>query len=93
MTFEQVFQLLMLAVGVLVFWWSHRSFPPQQTAKLIEQLTEASQQTQTQLDDMLVEVARLLNDLRMAETSSTSPHPPVPLHNNEDDGKSPRKLN
>jgi len=91
MTFEQVFQLLILAAGVLVFWWSHRSFPPQQTAQLIEQLTKASQQTQTQLDDMLVEVAQLLNDLR---TVSTSPHPPVPLTgtSNEDDGNSLRKM-
>ena len=67
MTFEQVFQILVLASVVLVFWWSNRSFPPQQTAELIKQLTEASQQTQTRLDDVLVEIALLLNDLRMDE--------------------------
>ena len=62
--FEQVFQLLLLGAVVLVFWWSHRSFPPQQTADLIQQLAEASQRTQTQMDDILVEIAKLLNDLR-----------------------------
>lgn len=70
MTFEQVFQILSLLAVVLVFWWSHRSFPPQQTAQLIQQLTEASQKTQTQLDDVLVEVAKLLNDLRVDEDGS-----------------------
>jgi hypothetical protein len=69
MTFEQVFQILSLLAVVLVFWWSHRSFPPQQTAQLIQQLTEASHKTQTQLDDVLVEVAKLLNDLRVDEDS------------------------
>jgi len=64
MTFEQVFQILILASVVLVFWWSHRSFPPQQTAQLIQQLTEASQTTQTQVDDILVGIAILLNDVR-----------------------------
>lgn len=68
MTFDQVFQLLILAVVVLLFWWSHRSFPPQQTAELIERLTIASEKTQTQLDDVLVEVAKLLNDLREDKT-------------------------
>ncbi len=64
MTFEQVFQILILAAVVLVFWWSHRSFPPQQTAQLIQQLTDASQKTQTQVDDILVGIAMLLNDVR-----------------------------
>ena len=68
MTFDQLFQLLTLAVVVLVFWWSHRSFPPKQTAELIERLTIASEKTQTQLDDVLVEVAQLLNDLREDKT-------------------------
>jgi len=67
MTFEQVFQILILSAVVLVFWWSHRSFPPQQTAQLIQQLTEASQKTQTQVDDVLIEIAKLLNDLRMKD--------------------------
>lgn len=60
MEFEQVLQILILLVVVLLFWWSHRSFPPQQTAQLIQQLTEASAKTQTQLDDVLVKVAHLL---------------------------------
>ena len=67
MTFEQVFQILILGAVVLIFWWSHRSFPPQQTAQLIQQLTEASHKTQTQVDDVLVEIAKLLNDLRMED--------------------------
>lgn len=64
MTFDQIFQLLVLAVMVLLFWWSHRSFPPQQTAELIQQLRSASEQTQTRLDDVLVEIVALLNALR-----------------------------
>ena len=64
MDFEQVFQMLVLAVVVLVYWWSYRSFPPGETAKLIERLGEVSQRTESRLDDLLVEVARLLNELR-----------------------------
>ena len=67
MDYEQVFQLLILAVVVLVYWWSHRSFPPQQMADLIERLSEASQRTETKMDDLLVEIARLLNELRRDE--------------------------
>lgn len=72
MTFDQVFQILILATVVVVFWWSHRSFPPQQTAQLIQQLTEASQQTQTKLDDVLVDVVKLLNELRASQSPPTS---------------------
>jgi len=67
-TFDQVFQILMLAVVVLLFWWSHRSFPPGQTAELIQRLMQASEQTQTRVDDVLVEIAVLLNALREEET-------------------------
>lgn len=64
MDFEQVFQVLVLSVVVLVYWWSYRSFPPSETAKLIERLGEVSQRTESRLDDLLVEIARLLNELR-----------------------------
>jgi len=64
MTFDQLIQLLTLAIVVLLFWWSHRSFPPQQTADLIRQLMQASEKTQTHVDDILVEIADLLNRLR-----------------------------
>ncbi len=64
MDFEQGFQVLILAVVVLVYWWSYRSFPPGETAKLIERLGEVSQRTESRLDDLLVEIARLLNALR-----------------------------
>lgn len=62
MAFEQVMQILILVAVVLVFWWSHRSFPPQQTAELLQRLTEASEQTQTRLDDLLVTIAKLLHE-------------------------------
>ncbi len=71
MTFEQVLQLLILAIVVLVFWWTHRSFPPQQTAQLLKDLTEASKQTQTRIDDVLVQVAKLLYDQTAKDESST----------------------
>lgn len=64
MEFEQVFQILVLAVVVLVYWWSYRSFPPGETAKLIQRLDEVSQRTDSRLDDLLVAIARLLNELR-----------------------------
>ena len=68
MDFEQIFQLLILAVAALVYWWSHRSFPPKQTAELLQKLSEASQQTETHLDDLLVEIAQVLNELRQSKT-------------------------
>ncbi len=68
MDFEQVFQVLVLAVVVMVYWWSYRSFLPGETAKLIERLGEVSQRTESRLDDLLVEIARLLNEMRTPET-------------------------
>ncbi|MYD11576.1 MAG: hypothetical protein F4X02_16225 [Chloroflexi bacterium] len=75
MDFEQVFQLLALAVVVMVYWWSFRSFPPGETARLIERLGEVSQRTESRLDDLLVEVARLLNELRAPEAESSDREP------------------
>ncbi len=71
MDFEQVFQVLVLAVVALVYWWSYRSFPPGETAKLIERLGEVSQRTESRLDDLLVEIARLLNELRTPEAEQS----------------------
>ena len=71
MEFEQAFQLLVLAVVVLVYWWSYRSFPPGETAKLIERLGEVSQRTESRMDDLLVDIARLLNELRQPEADSS----------------------
>ena len=71
MDFEQVFQVLVLAAVVMVYWWSYRSFPPGETARLIERLGEVSQRTESRLDDLLVEVARLLNELRTPESESS----------------------
>ncbi len=76
MDFEQAFQILVLAVLVLVYWWAYRSFPPHETAELIERLGEVSQRTESRLDDLLVEIARLLNELRQPvseEPESESP--------------------
>ena len=75
MDFEQVFQVLALVVVVMVYWWSFRSFPPGETARLIERLGEVSQRTESRLDDLLVEVARLLNELRAPETESSDREP------------------
>ena len=71
MDFEQAFQVLALAVVVLVYWWSYRSFPPGETAKLIERLGEVSQRSESRLDDLLVEIARLLNELRAPENEQS----------------------
>lgn len=71
MAFEQIFQLLVLAVVVLIYWWSHRSFPPKQTAELLQKLSEASQKTETHVDDLLVEIAQVLNELRQKEIDPT----------------------
>ena len=64
MEFEQLFQMLALAVVALVYWLSYRSFPPGETAKLIQRLGEVSQRTESRLDDLLVDIARLLNEMR-----------------------------
>ncbi len=64
MEFEQVFQVLTLALVALVYWLAFRSFPPGETAQLIERLDEVSQRTDSRLDDLLVDIARLLNELR-----------------------------
>ena len=58
---------MVLAVVLLVYWWSYRSFPPGETAKLIQRLGEVSQRPESRLDDLLVEIARLLNELRTSE--------------------------
>ena len=71
MDFEQVFQVLVLAVVALVYWWAYRSFPPGETAKLIQRLGEVSQRTESRLDDLLVEIARLLNELPRPENEQT----------------------
>jgi len=73
MGFEEIFQLLILAALVLLYRWSHRSFPPQQTAELIHKLSEASRRTETRLDDMLVEIARVLHELRQEESELSDP--------------------
>ena len=70
MDFEQVFQLLGLLVVVLVYWLSFRSFPPGETAKLIQRLGEVSQRTESRLDDLLVDIARLLNEMRTPENEN-----------------------
>ena len=77
MSFEQIFQLLVLMVAVIVYWWAHRSFPPQQTSELLERLSETSRHTETRLDDLLVEIARLLNEMRQDVPRSSDPEPPA----------------
>lgn len=67
MDYEQILQLLILAAVVLVYWWSYRSFPPQQTAELLQRLSETSKRTETRIDDLLVEIARLFNEMRQTE--------------------------
>ena len=64
MDFEQTFQILTLAAICLIYWLAFRSFPPGETAKLIDRLDELSQRTQSRLDDLLVDIARLLNEMR-----------------------------
>ena len=64
MDFEQAFQILTLAVVTLVYWFAFRSFPPGETSQLIQRLDEVSQRTDSRLDDLLVDIARLLNELR-----------------------------
>ena len=65
MHFEHVFQILTLALVALVYWLAFRSFPPRETAQLIQRLDEVSQRTESRLDDLLVDIARLLNELRV----------------------------
>jgi len=73
--FSEVMQVLTLLAVVLIFYWSHRSFPPQQTADLLDRLSQASAKTPTKVDDLLIDIAEVLNDLR--RQTGVSPEPLV----------------
>jgi hypothetical protein len=62
--FDQLMQIMVLAVVVLLFYWQHKSFPPDETSKLILELRKASEKTDTKIDDALVDLAEFLNGLR-----------------------------
>lgn len=64
MEIQDLMQVLVLAAVVLAFYWQHRSFPPDKTSELIDRLASLSEQTTTKLDDLLVEIAITLNEMR-----------------------------
>ena len=66
MEIQDLMQVLVLVAVVLAFYWQHRSFPPQQTAELITQLTEMAMRTESRLDDALVDIMEYINDIRIA---------------------------
>lgn len=64
MEFEQAITLISLLAVIIISYLSHRSFPPKQTAELIDRLATHAEKTQTKMDDLLLDVARVLNDIR-----------------------------
>ena len=65
MDINEVMQVLTIAAVVAAFYWQHRSFPPTETAKLIEQLTEMAMRTESRLDDAIVDIMEYFNDVRL----------------------------
>lgn len=65
MDINDVMQILTIAAVVAAFYWQYRSFPPNETAKLIEQLTEMAMRTESRLDDAIVDIVEYFNDVRM----------------------------
>ena len=80
--FDQAMEIFKLAAVVLAFYFMYRSFPPQQTAELIKELSAAAKTTKTPVDDLLVDVVKLLNELRLQQPVLPAP-PSEPL---ADDG-------
>ena len=64
MDINDVMQILTIAAVVAAFYWQYRSFPPAETAKLIEQLTEMAMRTESRLDDAIVDIMEYFNDAR-----------------------------
>ena len=67
--FDELMQILQLAAIVLAFFWMNRSFPPGPTAELIERLSKTSEKTETKVDDVLVDIVKMLNDMRKPEVA------------------------
>lgn len=71
MEIQDLMQVLVLFAVVLAFYWQHRSFPPDKTAELIEQLTEMAMRTESRLDDAIVDIMEYINDARPAGDDTT----------------------
>ena len=65
MDINDLMQVLTLVAVVAAFYWQYRSFPPTETAKLIEQLTEMAMRTESRLDDAIVDILEYFNDVRL----------------------------
>lgn len=75
MDIQEIMQVLTLIAVVLAFYWQYRSFPPDKTAELIEQLTIMAMRTDSRLDDALVDIMEYINDARATNTGNDSTQP------------------
>ena len=75
MEIQEIMQVLTLIAVVLAFYWQYRSFPPDKTAELIEQLTIMAMRTDSRLDDALVDIMEYINDARTTSTGNDSTQP------------------
>lgn len=57
----EIIELLLVVVALFLI---HRSVPANKVSELIDKVDRAAEKTPTKLDDLLVEVAQILNDLR-----------------------------
>jgi len=71
MDINDLMQVLTLVAVVAAFYWTHRSFPPTETADMIKQLTEMAQRTESRLDDAIVEIMDYVNDARMTDDEAS----------------------
>jgi len=64
MNFEQILNLIQWLVVIIAMFLLHRSVPAQQVEQLLKQLQTTVKKTETPIDDLLLDVATLLNDVR-----------------------------
>lgn len=59
-----VIDIIQLLIVVVALYLMYRSVPSDQVAELIDKVDRQAQITPNKIDDVLVDIARLLNELR-----------------------------
>lgn len=62
--FDQLIDIVQLTIIIIGMVLLYRSFPAKEVEALLEKLAEPVSKTETKLDDLLLDVARTLNELR-----------------------------
>lgn len=64
MEIQEIMQVLTIFAVVIMFYWQYRSFPPNETAKLLDQLTDMASKTESRLDDAIIDIMEYVNNAR-----------------------------